>query len=117
MNFRGPADHTEVKPARSVGANAIPPPGPKQTIEGSRRQTAGRVPLLGRTTLDELIRSSAAQNRYIGIEHLTEEELDELRAKCETRAKASKLQAAHEAGERASKKANKKAARAARGVS
>ena len=69
------------------------------------------------TKLDELIRSSAAQNRYIGIEHLTEEELDELRAKCETRAKASKLQAAHEAGERASKKANKKAARAARGVS
>src|SRR5215212_5670300 len=30
------------------------------------------------TKLDELIRSSAAQNRYIGIEHLTEEELDEL---------------------------------------
>ena len=34
------------------------------------------------TKLDELIRSSAAQNRYIGIEHLTEEELNELRAKC-----------------------------------
>jgi low affinity Fe/Cu permease len=69
------------------------------------------------TKLDELIRSSAAQNRYIGIEHLTEEELDELRAKCEMRAKAKKLQAAHEAGERASKKANKKAARAARSAS
>jgi len=65
------------------------------------------------TKLDELIRSSAAQNRYIGIEHLTEEELDELRAKCETRAKAGKLHAAHKAGERASEKANQKAARAA----
>ena len=32
------------------------------------------------TKLDELIRSSAAQNRYVGIEHLTEEELEELRA-------------------------------------
>ena len=31
------------------------------------------------TKLDELIRSGAAQNRYIGIEHLTEEELEELR--------------------------------------
>jgi low affinity Fe/Cu permease len=27
--------------------------------------------------LDELIRSSAAQNRFIGIEHLTSEEIDE----------------------------------------
>src|SRR4029450_2495370 len=38
--------------------------------------------------LDELIRASAAQNRYIGIEHLTEEELTELRQRCETRARA-----------------------------
>src|SRR5918993_119272 len=30
--------------------------------------------------LDELIRAGAAQNLYIGIEHLTEEEVDELRA-------------------------------------
>lgn len=36
--------------------------------------------------LDELIRSSAAQNFYIGIEHLTDEELDEIRRKCEQRA-------------------------------
>jgi len=62
--------------------------------------------------LDELIRSSAAQNSFVGIEHLTEEELEELRAKIETRAKA-KLHAAHRAGERASEKANKKAAHAA----
>jgi len=38
--------------------------------------------------LDELIRVSEALNTYVGIEHLTEEELEELRAKCETRAKA-----------------------------
>ena len=37
--------------------------------------------------LDELIRASAAQNAYIGIEHLTEEELDVLRARCEARAR------------------------------
>jgi low affinity Fe/Cu permease len=66
------------------------------------------------TKLDELIRASAAQNRYIGIEHLTEEELEELRAKAETRGKAKKLHAAHEAGEQAFERANRKAARAAR---
>src|SRR5262245_8586425 len=36
--------------------------------------------------LDELIRSSAAQNAFIGIEHLTEEELEEIRRECEERA-------------------------------
>jgi low affinity Fe/Cu permease len=36
--------------------------------------------------LDELIRSSAAQNAFIGIEHLTEEELEEIRKECEERA-------------------------------
>jgi low affinity Fe/Cu permease len=38
--------------------------------------------------LDELIRVSTAQNFFVGIEHLTDEELDEIRAKCEQRAKA-----------------------------
>src|SRR5690348_12980324 len=38
--------------------------------------------------LDELIRASAAQNVFIGIEHLTQEELDEIRHRCEARAKA-----------------------------
>jgi low affinity Fe/Cu permease len=36
--------------------------------------------------LDELIRASAAQNAFIGIEHLTDEELDEIRKECEARA-------------------------------
>ena len=40
--------------------------------------------------LDELIRASEAQNSYIGIEHLTEDEIDEIRAKCEARARASR---------------------------
>jgi low affinity Fe/Cu permease len=38
--------------------------------------------------LDELIRSSTAKNFYIGVEHLTDEEIDDIRAKCETRATA-----------------------------
>jgi low affinity Fe/Cu permease len=54
--------------------------------------------------LDELIRTSAAQNAFIGIEKLTEEELDEIRAKCAARAKA--------AADRAHARANKLAAQA-----
>jgi low affinity Fe/Cu permease len=38
--------------------------------------------------LDELIRVSRARNAFIGIEHLTEEEIEELRTKSEMRAKA-----------------------------
>src|SRR5215204_3829682 len=57
--------------------------------------------------LDELIRVSAAQNIYIGIEHLTEAELDELRQKCEARAKAEMV------ADKAEETANRKAARAA----
>jgi len=63
--------------------------------------------------LDELIRASAAQNRYIGIEHLTEEELNELRQRCETRARAEKLGETLEAADKAQAAANAKAARAA----
>ncbi len=40
--------------------------------------------------LDEIIRASASQNIFVGIEHLTEEEIDELRVKCEQRAKAAR---------------------------
>ena len=57
--------------------------------------------------LDELIRVSAAQNTYIGIEHLTEAELDELRQKCEARAKAEMV------ADKAEEAANRKAVRAA----
>ena len=37
--------------------------------------------------LDELIRVSQAENQFIGIEHLTESELEEIRQKCEAAAK------------------------------
>jgi low affinity Fe/Cu permease len=57
--------------------------------------------------LDELIRASAAQNVFIGIEHLTQDEVDEIRAKCMAKAKAES------AADQAEKAANRKAARAA----
>jgi low affinity Fe/Cu permease len=40
--------------------------------------------------LDELIRSSAANNSFVGIEHLTEDELEKLRGTIERRTKAAK---------------------------
>jgi low affinity Fe/Cu permease len=36
--------------------------------------------------LDELIRVSTARNSFVGIEHLTDEELEDIREKCERRA-------------------------------
>jgi low affinity Fe/Cu permease len=36
--------------------------------------------------LDELIRVSEVKNTFVGIEHLTEDEIEELREKCEARA-------------------------------
>lgn len=57
--------------------------------------------------LDELIRTGAAGNSFVGIEHLTDEELAELREKCEARARAEK------AGEVSVRKAGSKARRAA----
>ena len=58
--------------------------------------------------LDELIRSSAAQNTFIGIEQLTEEELGDIRRMCEARA-----QAANQAANQAEGIANRRAAEAA----
>ena len=40
--------------------------------------------------LDELIRVSAARNSLVGIEHLTDDEIEELRTTCEARAHAEK---------------------------
>ena len=57
--------------------------------------------------LDELIRVSTVQNAFVGIEHLTDEELDDIREKCEQRA------AAAEDGESAVRKARKAAKKAA----
>jgi low affinity Fe/Cu permease len=40
--------------------------------------------------LDELIRVSTARNSFVGIEHLTDDELEDIRKKCEKRAAAEK---------------------------
>lgn len=39
--------------------------------------------------LDELIRVSAAKNFFVGIEHLSDDEIDRLRDMCESRAKGA----------------------------
>ena len=60
--------------------------------------------------LDEVIRVSAVHNSFVGIEHLTDEELAELRNKCEARAEAA------EAGQEAVKRTRKRATHAAESV-
>jgi low affinity Fe/Cu permease len=67
--------------------------------------------------LDELIRASAAQNRYIGIESLTEEELTNLRDRCASRAQVSKLDEARDAADQAAEAADRKAREAAKHAS
>lgn len=57
--------------------------------------------------LDELIRVSTAHNSFVGIEHLTDDELEEIRSKCEKRAEAEKI------GEASVKRTGKKALEAA----
>jgi low affinity Fe/Cu permease len=61
--------------------------------------------------LDELIRVSAARNSLVGIEHLTDDELEDLRKKCEARARAEKT------GEDTVNRMRKSARRAAEEVS
>jgi len=41
--------------------------------------------------LDELIRVSRAHNSFVGIEHMTDDELHEIRSLCEARAKKGLL--------------------------
>jgi low affinity Fe/Cu permease len=60
--------------------------------------------------LDELIRVSTAHNSFVGIEHLTDEELEDIRTKCELRAEAEK------AGEDSVKRTGEKARKAAERV-
>jgi low affinity Fe/Cu permease len=57
--------------------------------------------------LDELIRVSTAHNSFVGIEHLTDDELEEIRNKCERRAEAEK------AGDDFVKRTGKRARKAA----
>lgn len=57
--------------------------------------------------LDELIRVSTAHNSFVGIEHLTHDELEEIRNKCERRAETERV------GEDSVKQTGKKAREAA----
>jgi low affinity Fe/Cu permease len=59
--------------------------------------------------LDELIRVGEVQNRFVGIEHLTEEEIEELRQKCETRAQKDGSNAVRRIDQRARRAADKEA--------
>ena len=61
--------------------------------------------------LDELIRVSAARNSLVGIEHLTDDELEDIRNKCEARARAEK---ADETLDKTRKSARRAADRVAR---
>ncbi|UCI10189.1 low affinity iron permease family protein [Mesorhizobium sp. B1-1-8] len=51
--------------------------------------------------LDELIRVSRAHNTFIGIEHLTETEVEEIRTKCEAAAKRHDKKIAEAAAKKA----------------
>jgi low affinity Fe/Cu permease len=73
------------------------------------QNTQNRDGVAIQTKLDELIRVSTAHNRYVGIERLTEEELEELRSTCEKRALAATRR---RNGNKQVRKANKKAERA-----
>ena len=60
--------------------------------------------------LDEIIRASQVRNSFVGIEHLSDEEIEELRRKTE-------VAAAHEPDDRAVEEAGERARRAADRVS
>ncbi len=64
--------------------------------------------------LDELIRASAAHNRFIGIEDLTEEELAALRKRGGDQARADLMEDVREAADDAAEDANVLADKAAR---
>jgi low affinity Fe/Cu permease len=72
-------------------------------IQNSQNRDAAAI----QVKLDELIRVSEVQNRFVGIEHLTEEEIEELRQKCEARARKDGSDAVRRVGQRARRAAEK----------
>jgi low affinity Fe/Cu permease len=75
------------------------------------QNTQNRDGVAIQTKLDELIRAGQARNGFVGIERLTEEELEDLRDKCEKRALAE-LKAAEKNARRKNSKTAKATARA-----
>lgn len=63
--------------------------------------------------LDELIRVSAVKNMFVGIERLSDEELEEIRKMCEARAQREERGALEERAEETVQGVGRKAARAA----
>jgi low affinity Fe/Cu permease len=61
-------------------------PGLCSAIPNSQNRDSAAI----QVKLDELIRVSTAHNSFVGIEHLTHDELEEIRDKCERRAEAEK---------------------------
>jgi len=53
-------------------------------IQNAQNRDGGAI----QAKLDELIRASASENAFIGIEHLSQEEVEAFRRKCEAAAKA-----------------------------
>jgi low affinity Fe/Cu permease len=64
------------------------------------QNTQNRDGIAIQAKLDELVRVSEAKNTFIGIEHLTEEEVEKFRKQCEAAAK----KADKELAQRAAKK-------------
>jgi low affinity Fe/Cu permease len=69
-------------------------------IQNSQNRDAAAI----QVKLNELIRVSRVHNSFVGVEHLTDEELEEIRTRCENRAKTELLR------EKAPKKTNGKSA-------
>ena len=64
-------------------------------IQNTQNRDGGAI----QAKLDELIRVSEGHNHFIGIEHLTETEVEEFRKRCENAAKqADREQKAHDEG-------------------
>jgi len=76
-------------------------------VGAERQNSQNRDSAAIQVKLDELIRVSTAQNSFVGIEHLTDDELEDIRSKCERRAEAEKI------GEASVQRTGKKARQAA----